>query len=146
MSILCGAAIDRMGMGLEFVFLYSHVSRTALILCVVYCMLKGRNGALPTEAEISSPKASASRKKWPENMDTSTYIRMVSRMVAGNPSIGLCLAANLVLGCAMVVTDFLVSIQMERDLGMSRTLNGLASTVATVVGVCITRMPLLAVV
>ena len=66
-------------------------------------------------------------------MDTATYVRMVWGMVASNPAIGLCLASNLVLGCGMVVTDFVVSIQMERDLGMSRTLNGLASTVSTVV-------------
>jgi hypothetical protein len=54
MSILCGMAIDRVG--LEFVFVYSHISRIGLVACVLYAGLRGRHGALPTEMEITSPK------------------------------------------------------------------------------------------
>lgn len=54
MSILCGMAID--SVGLEFVFVYSHITRIALVICVMYAGIRGRHGALPTEMEITSPK------------------------------------------------------------------------------------------
>jgi len=126
MSLLCGMMID-VG-GLEMVFTYTWVARLLLIVCLLWAMREERDGG---EAHVHDHGA----KKPAHVMGLSEYVSSLRKVVVEKPLLGYVYLSNLVLGFVMVIPEQVLSMQMERDFGMSRTMNGFTATLSIVVSV-----------
>jgi len=132
MSFIAGVLIDRFG--LEALFAYTYVARITLLACIVLAMVDWAAGSAEAsgEAQYDSEKGMS---KQPENLSSSAYFNRMVITVRERPQLAALLTTTLVHGFTMVVSDNVVSMQMDRDFHMSRSLNGLTAAMGVLASV-----------
>jgi hypothetical protein len=145
MSLLAGILIDLRG--LDFLFTYTWIARTVLMLVVVV--------AIAETLRVNSGGQDDDKFSGDEEEDDTTvpqgriedehaeirqhdvggameYVKRLRSLITQQPIVGILLAANLVQGVVFVICEHIVSIQMDRDFALSKTVNGLTNTLAIV--------------
>ena len=126
MSLVAGALIDRFG--LDALFTYTFLARTVMMSCLMFAMFKIIQGQ--GEAFGASLPLTVADK-----VSEDQIIRRIVPLLNERPQLGVLLAVVTLNGFIMVIAENVVSIQMDRDFKMSRTLNGFASTVGIIASV-----------
>mmetsp|Transcript_23494 Transcript_23494/g.76510 ORF Transcript_23494/g.76510 Transcript_23494/m.76510 type:complete len:489 (+) Transcript_23494:229-1695(+) len=123
MSFVAGVLIDRFG--LEALFAYTYVARMTLLACVVLAMVDWTAGNVEASGEQHDVERGIAKQA--DTLSSSTYFNRMVITVRERPQLAALLTTTLVHGFVMVVSDNVVSMQMDRDFHMSRSLNGLTA-------------------
>mmetsp|Transcript_24860 Transcript_24860/g.74570 ORF Transcript_24860/g.74570 Transcript_24860/m.74570 type:complete len:473 (+) Transcript_24860:108-1526(+) len=128
-SLAAGALIDRAGLELGL-FGSCHLCSLALLLLIALRLLpawprESRGG--DEEAQTGTP--SRSKKRTPRNLGAVVSHGLVA--LKRSAPLRLALATAVAHGTAVVVVESVLYMQLESELGVSRTMNGMATAVAT---------------
>lgn len=125
-SLFVGALIDRVG--LEAGIFGSTYAVGFLLLAVLYFRVRPRWPA-PEEDDVETPLPTDVKKKAPRNLGAVVSHGLVA--LRRSQPLRLALGNACVFGTLVVVVDYILYMQLENELGVSRTTNGLATTIAT---------------
>jgi len=122
-SFFVGALIDRVG--LEAGIFGSTYLVCFALLCLLFFRVRPRWPS--SENDVEAP--STVKKKAPRNLSAVVSHGLVA--LKRSAPLRLALGDACVFGTLVVVVDSILYMQLENELGVSRTTNGLATTIAT---------------
>ncbi|KAH8067943.1 hypothetical protein JL721_7162 [Aureococcus anophagefferens] len=145
-SVVVGALIDRVGLEAGL-FGVSYVVSFALLLVLLArlrpawprkkpvpddagaCCGEGDAFESASDADDAPAPAAETKKRAPRNLGAVCSRGLVA--LRRSPPLRLALANGVVFGTGVVVVDSILYMQLESELGVSRTVNGLATAAAT---------------
>ena len=145
-SVVVGALIDRVGLEAGL-FGVSYVVSFALLLVLLArlrpawprkkpvpddagaCCGEGDAFESASDADDAPAPAAETKKRAPRNLGAVCSRGLVA--LRRSPPLRLALANGVVFGTGVVVVDSILYMQLESELGVSRTTNGLATAAAT---------------
>lgn len=124
--------------GTDAMFACTVLAKSLLILAIVYAIATTTPRLhVPTSPLDAAPTPAPALIGGPtgESEGLGVYVRRTVHMLKACPLLTAVMATNLSFGFVTVILDNVTSMQAERDFKMSRTLNGLMSTVGIVCSV-----------